>query len=91
LQVLSYHVIPAGAVLSSQLQDGQHVATALADAAPLTVVLQDGSVAFQGAGSSATVVVPDIKAGMSVVHVVNDVLLPAGVGTAEEAPAPTSG
>jgi uncharacterized surface protein with fasciclin (FAS1) repeats len=91
LQVLSYHVIPSGAVLSSQLQNGQQVPTALAGAGPLTVSLQGGSVSFQGAGSSATVVAADIKAGMSVVHVVDDVLLPAGVGSAEEAAAPTSG
>jgi uncharacterized surface protein with fasciclin (FAS1) repeats len=89
--VLSYHVIPSGAVLSSQLQDGQQVTTALSGAAPLTVKLQGGSVMFMGAGSSATVTVPDIKAGMSVVHVVDDVLLPAGVGTPEEMPAATSG
>jgi hypothetical protein len=85
LQVLSYHVIPAGAVLSSQLTNGQQVATALAGAAPLTVNIAGGKVTFKGANSDATVVVPDITAGQSVVHVVNDVLLPAGMGTAETA------
>jgi uncharacterized surface protein with fasciclin (FAS1) repeats len=90
--VLSYHVIPCSAVLGSQLQNGQQLTTALAGAAPLTVNLQDGKVTFVGAGSSGNVVVPDIKAGQSVVHVVDDVLLPAGVGSAAGgAPAATSG
>lgn len=81
-QVLSYHVIPAGAVLSSQLTDGQQLTTALAGAAPLVVKLKDSKVGFQGATNDAYVVVPDIKAGLSVVHVIDDVLLPAGIGKA---------
>ncbi|KAF6266038.1 hypothetical protein COO60DRAFT_1676428 [Scenedesmus sp. NREL 46B-D3] len=63
VKVLSYHVIPNGAVLSSQLQNGQQLTTALADAAPLTVNLKDGKVTFQGGASSATVAAADIKAG----------------------------
>lgn len=90
--MLSYHVIPSGAVLSSQLTDGQEVPTALAGADPLTVNLNDGNVEFEGAnGSSATVTVPDIRAGRSVIHVIDDVLLPAGVaqnGTANGTASP---
>lgn len=76
LQVLSYHVIPSAAVLSTQLEDGQTVPTALADAAPLNVSISDGEVTFEGVGSDATVTTPDITAGASVIHVIDDVLLP---------------
>ncbi|WIA36151.1 hypothetical protein OEZ86_007497 [Tetradesmus obliquus] len=91
VKVLSYHVIPSAAVLSSQLTDGQQLTTALSGAAPLTVSLQGGMVNIQGAGSTAMVTVPDIKAGKSVVHVVDDVLLPAGVGMPEAGTMPSSG
>jgi hypothetical protein len=76
LQVLSYHVIPSAAVLSSQLSDGQTVTTALADSTPLTVSLTNGSVTFVGPANNATVKVADIRAGASVIHVIDDVLLP---------------
>eukprot|EP00878_Enallax_costatus_P002903 GHUV01003097.1.p1 GENE.GHUV01003097.1~~GHUV01003097.1.p1 ORF type:complete len:302 (+),score=91.18 GHUV01003097.1:40-945(+) len=81
VDVLSYHVIPGAAVLSSNLTDGQEVATALQGADPLTVSVADGNVVFQGAQNNATVTIPDIRAGRSVIHVVDDVLLPAGVGS----------
>lgn len=85
MQVLSYHVIPTAAVRSSALRDGQNVTTALTGADPLTVSISDGAVEFVGAQDSATVTTPDIVAGRSVIHVIDDVLLPAGVG--EEAAA----
>jgi uncharacterized surface protein with fasciclin (FAS1) repeats len=86
--VLSYHVIPSGAVLSSQLRDCLQVPTALPDtaAANLTVRVRNGNVDFEGATNDARVVTADIKAGASVIHVVDDVLLPAGVGRRPEAP-----
>lgn len=80
MQVLSYHVIPDAAVLSSNLTDGQQVTTALRGADPLNVSVTGGNVVFEGAQNNATVTVPDIRAGRSVIHVVDDVLLPAGVG-----------
>jgi hypothetical protein len=76
LQVLSYHVIPSAAVLSSQLRDGQNVTTALAAAAPLRVRIANGNVTFIGAATNATVIGADIRAGSSVIHVIDDVLLP---------------
>jgi hypothetical protein len=94
LQVLSCHVIPSAAVLSSQLSDGQTVTTALADSAPLTVSLTNGSVTFVGPANNATVKVADIRAGASVIHVIDDVLLPQAdesapdVTAAQGAPAP---
>lgn len=90
-QVLQYHVIPSGAILSSQLTDGQQVTTTLAGAAPLTVRISNGQVRFEAVNNSAIVIVPDIKAGASVVHVINDVLLPAPTQApaAAATPAPT--
>lgn len=81
IKVLSYHVIPAGAVTSSTLTNGQNLTTALAGAAPLRVLLQAGKKPrFVGATNTATLVAADVKVGEGVVHVVNDVLLPAGIG-----------
>jgi hypothetical protein len=86
---LQYHVIPAGAVLSSQLKDNQTFATALSDVAPLRVRVKAKNgktyVKFVGATNWAKVVTPDVRAGNSVVHIVKDVLLPAGVGIAGDA------
>jgi uncharacterized surface protein with fasciclin (FAS1) repeats len=90
LNVLSYHVIPSGAVYSSNLTDGQEVPTALADADPLTVSINNGTVTFTGAENDANVTVPNIRAGRSVVHVINDVLLPAGVGESNDTTAATA-
>lgn len=39
LQVVSYHVIPSGAFLSSRLTEGQLLQTALAGAPPLAVIV----------------------------------------------------
>ncbi|KAF6266036.1 fasciclin domain protein [Scenedesmus sp. NREL 46B-D3] len=75
--VLAYHVIPGAAVLSSQLQDGQEVPTALQGAVPLTVKLRCNKIDFEGARNDARVQKADIQAGSNiVVHVVDDVLLP---------------
>jgi hypothetical protein len=83
LQVLSYHVIPSGAVLSTQLMDGMNASTLLTGADPLTVRLNNGSVTFVGAVNNATVKTADIKAGASVIHVIDDVLLPESDEPAE--------
>jgi hypothetical protein len=88
LQVLSYHVIPSGAVLSSQLRDCLQVPTALPDAAAanLTVRVRNGNIDFEGATNDARVMTADIRAGASVIHVMDDVLLPAGIGRRAEPP-----
>jgi hypothetical protein len=41
---------------------------------------------FEGATNDARVIMPDVRAGKSVIHVVDDVLLPAGVGRRRTAP-----
>jgi len=75
-QILSYHVITVGAVTSDQLTDGQVIPTF--EGGELTVDLssEPGSVIFKGIGSDAKVVIPDVAAGESVVHVIDAVLLP---------------
>jgi len=74
--VLKYHVITVGAVTSDQLTDGQVIPTL--NGAELTVDLtsEPGSVIFKGVGSDAKVVIADVAAGDSVVHVIDAVLLP---------------
>jgi uncharacterized surface protein with fasciclin (FAS1) repeats len=84
VKILSYHVIPSGAVYSSQLKNNQTVATAL-QGATLTVKIYGKNVAFKGPVNKAKVVVADIKAGNSVVHVIDDVLVPPGVVSPEVA------
>merc|ERR1711920_238198 len=80
--VLGYHVIPAVA-FSTDLFDGQVLPTSLGE--NLTVSLADG-VTFIGAGSSANVVQADVEACLSVIHVIDEVLLPDAI-----APPPPSG
>ncbi|WIA36153.1 hypothetical protein OEZ86_007499 [Tetradesmus obliquus] len=77
-KILSYHILPRGNLLSSNLKDGQKVCTSLQGAAPLTVQRSCNSITFQGAAGKAHVTAADVRAGRDiVVHVVDDVLLPA--------------
>lgn len=71
-QVLQYHVVPAGAVRSTQLKDGQQLTTSLKDASPLGVKINKDKVSVAG----ANVVAADIGAGKAIIHVVDQVLLP---------------
>jgi uncharacterized surface protein with fasciclin (FAS1) repeats len=84
IKILSYHVIPSGAVYSSQLQDNQAVATAL-KGATLTVKVYGSKVAFKGPVNKAKVIIANIKAGNTVIHVIDDVLVPPGTVSAEVA------
>ena len=78
LQILSYHILPRSNLLSSNLKDGQTVRTILRGAAPLTVQRSCNSIDFQGPGGKAHVTAADVRTGRDiVVHVVDDVLLPA--------------
>ena len=83
-EILLYHVVPAVA-LSTDLTDGMVLPTL--GGGELTVDLSDG-VVIDGVGSSASVTIPDVAAGMSVVHVIDTVLLPIVVGGAAPAPEP---
>jgi len=79
-------VITVGAVTSDQLTDGQVIPTL--NGAELTVDLssEPGSVIFKGIGSDAKVVIPDVAAGDSVVHVIDAVLLPTPSETPSSPP-----
>ena len=72
-KLLKYHVVPVAA-LSTDLTDGQVLET-LDVPETLTVDLSDG-VKLVGFGSNSTVIASDKLAGNSVVHVVDDILLP---------------
>ena len=71
--VLTYHVIP-GKAYSYDLFDGQNITTL--NGAPLFVDLTEDSVIFDGIGSDATVIMPDLEAGSALVHLIDTVLLP---------------
>lgn len=80
VQLLSYHVIPGAAVLSSKLSNGQKLKTALTDAQPLSVQLDGKPVKIMVPGDSAAkVVAADIKVKNSVIHVIDKVLIPAAL------------
>lgn len=75
--VLEYHVIAGAALEASQLTDGETLTPI--NGVPLEVELtDDGGVKFVGLGTSANVLIPNIKAGKAVIHVIDDVLLPIG-------------
>lgn len=79
VQVLSYHVIPSAAATSAQLVDGKSYPTALDGATVTTDKRPSGSVRIIGAGNGdkvATVIAPNIRAGKSIIHVIDEVLLP---------------
>ena len=67
--VLTYHVV-AGNVMSSQLTDGQKVATL--NGQELTVAIKDGVVTING----TKVIAADLAGSNGVIHVVEGVLLP---------------
>jgi uncharacterized surface protein with fasciclin (FAS1) repeats len=76
--VLSYHVVVGAGVASKQLTNNLVVATALADMSVRINKLPSGRVRIRGGSpcNIAKVTVPDIRAGTSVIHVIDAVLLP---------------
>jgi transforming growth factor-beta-induced protein len=71
--VLQYHVIP-GRLYAADLKDGQVLKTLTGQT--LTVSIAGAVVKFTGAGSSATVVTPDVDSSNAAVHVIDTVLVP---------------
>lgn len=72
--ILLYHVV-SGAVMSSDLKDGQVISTVQGD--KLTVRMKDGKVMLEDAkGGMSTVTLADIKATNGVVHSIDSVLMP---------------
>lgn len=84
--ILAYHVVPAIA-RAADLVDGQELPTL--NGANLTVSIVEGTVTIIGAFSNATVILADVEAGGSIVHVIDAVLLPIDLfgGSGAEAPA----
>jgi uncharacterized surface protein with fasciclin (FAS1) repeats len=76
-EILTFHVVP-GAVVASQLSDGQVLTTV--NGQTLTVRISGGVVGFDsqdaGAEPDATVVTADIGASNGVIHKIGAVLLP---------------
>jgi uncharacterized surface protein with fasciclin (FAS1) repeats len=73
--VLTYHVVPLEA-MSDDLSDGMTITTVQGQ--PLTVGVSDAGVTLTDAsGNAVSVVQADIEAGNGVVHVIDEVLLPA--------------
>lgn len=84
---MSNHIIPSGAYLTSDLRDGQQLATALKGAVPLLVDIDarhPDRIEIKGAHDSADVKVRNIVAGNSVIQVIDDVLLPAEMGDRDD-------
>lgn len=72
--ILLYHVV-SGAVMSSDLKDGQVISTVQGD--KLTVRMKDGKVMLEDAkGGMSVVTLADIKATNGVVHSIDSVLMP---------------
>lgn len=78
--VLSYHLIPGVAATAASLTNNQVLPTGN-DGETLTVLkTSGGGVQFQPSGPNAptaTVVTPDITAGKAIVHIIDQVLIPA--------------
>merc|ERR1711907_118803 len=82
-EILLYHVVPAVA-FSTDLSDGQVLPTLDGDST-LTVDIVGDEIFIVGTGSTAEVIVANVEAGNSVVHVVNAVLLPFSTEVSEPA------
>lgn len=82
-QLLQYHIVPGAAARSTGLKNNQEIKTALTGAKPLTVKIEGKKVEIEGDGDKPTdkdsvdVVIADIAAGKAIIHVVDDVLIPA--------------
>ncbi|MCL6266470.1 fasciclin domain-containing protein [Flagellimonas sp. 2012CJ39-3] len=75
VDILTYHVVAGTAAFSTDLSDGQMIATVSED--EVTIKLDGGYVFIKDAsGDKAKVVIPDVEASNGVVHVIDKVLLP---------------
>jgi len=76
-KVLTYHVVSGTTALSTDLSDGQMIATVQGE--DVTVSLNNGFMIGDAADVDATVALADVMASNGVVHVIDKVLLPQEV------------
>ena len=77
--ILSYHLIPGVAATASSLTNGQSLPTG-DEGQNLTVIKSGSRVQFKPSASgapTATVTTADITAGQAIVHIIDQVLIPA--------------
>ncbi|MCL5246972.1 fasciclin domain-containing protein [Cellulophaga sp. 20_2_10] len=72
--ILKYHVVSGAAVMSTDLTDGQVVATALEQ--NITINLTGGVFITDATGNNAQVTTADVAASNGVVHIIDSVLMP---------------
>ncbi len=72
--ILSYHVVSGAAVASTDLSEGQTVATL--EGSSLTVSTANGVSFTDAAGESATVTQADVQTSNGIVHIIDKVLIP---------------
>ena len=75
--ILTYHVVAGTAAESTDLEDGQELATVQGE--NLRVNLESGVAIEDATDTPASVLLPDVIATNGVVHVVNKVLLPQAI------------
>lgn len=76
LGILEYHIVPDQAVRSFSLLDGMDFGTLLNEVLNLVVYVNNGEVEIRSVGSTATVIEPDVIIGRSIIHVIDEALLP---------------
>lgn len=78
VKVLTYHVVAGTAAFSTDLSNGQMIATVQGENVGINI--KDGTVHVEDAtDANASVVIPNVEASNGVVHVINKVLLPQEV------------
>ncbi|WIA13144.1 hypothetical protein OEZ85_006738 [Tetradesmus obliquus] len=75
MNILSYHTVPGPALTAGQLKDGQQLTTVSQHTLTVHVDKVEGT-SIAGASDTGKVVAADIKAGKTVIHVIDEVLLP---------------
>jgi uncharacterized surface protein with fasciclin (FAS1) repeats len=77
--VLAFHINPSAAYFAANLTDGMNLLNALFASGNVnfTVGIMNGNITFSDAeGRKASVITSDIKANQSVVHIIDNVLMP---------------
>jgi len=88
VKVLTFHVVGGTAAFSTDLSNGQMIATVQGESVGINI--KNGTVHVEDAtDSNASVVIPDVEASNGVVHVIDKVLLPQEVLDILNPPTPT--